>query len=146
MAEPAAIVHAIGERARNNEITNVQHHSLISPGGGDYLDPELAGKYYHVSWFTSGASRQGVQEGRFDFMPAHYSEIPKIWREYIPRLDVFYATVSPMDKHGFFSFGLVAAESLAQLERAKYVFLEVNDQVPRVMGTHFVHISQVTAL
>ena len=146
MAEPAAIVHAIGERARNNEITNVQHHSLISPGGGDYLDPELAGKYYHVSWFTSGASRQGVQEGRFDFMPAHYSEIPKIWREYIPRLDVFYATVSPMDKHGFFSFGLVAAESLAQLERAKYVFLEVNDQVPRVMGTHVVHISQVTAL
>ena len=79
-------------------------------------------------------------------MPAHYSEIPKIWREYIPRLDVFYATVSPMDKHGFFSFGLVAAESLAQLERAKYVFLEVNDQVPRVMGTHVVHISQVTAL
>ena len=146
MAEPAAIVHAIGERARNNEITNVQHHSLISPGGGDYLDPELAGKYYHVSWFTSGASRQGVQDGRFDFMPAHYSEIPKIWREYIPRLDVFYATVSPMDKHGFFSFGLVAAESLAQLERAKYVFLEVNDQVPRVMGTHVVHISQVTAL
>ena len=146
MAEPVAIVHAIGERARNNEITNVQHHSLISPGGGDYLDPELAGKYYHVSWFTSGASRQGVQEGRFDFMPAHYSEIPKIWREYIPRLDVFYATVSPMDKHGFFSFGLVAAESLAQLERAKYVFLEVNDQVPRVMGTHVVHISQVTAL
>ena len=50
MAEPKAIVHAIGERARRDEITNVQHHSVLSPGGGDYLDPELAGKYYHVSW------------------------------------------------------------------------------------------------
>ena len=79
-------------------------------------------------------------------MPAHYSQIPMLWRERIPRVDVFYATVSPMDKHGFFSFGLVAAETLAQLERAKYVFLEVNDQVPRVMGTHVVHISQVTAV
>ena len=146
MGEHKTIVHAIGERARRDEITNVQHHSLLSPGGGDYLDPELAGKYYHVSWFTTAASRAGVQEGRFDYMPAHYSQIPYLWREKVARLDVFYATVSPMDKHGFFSFGLVAAETLAQLERAKYIFLEVNDQVPRVMGTHVVHISQVTAL
>ena len=49
MGEPKTIVHAIGERARRDEITNVQHHSLLSPGGGDYLDPELAGKYSHVS-------------------------------------------------------------------------------------------------
>ena len=64
-------------------------------------------------------------------MPAYYKDFPELWRKKVP-LDVLCVTVSPMDKHGYFSLGLTGGEALAQLERAKLVFAEVktrlNDQ------------------
>ncbi len=146
-SEPRDICNAIGERARRNEIEGVQHHSIITPQGDvAFLDPELSGKYTYVSWFTTGPARSIIQSGKADYMPCNYSYIPDMWREDMPRVDVFYAVVSPMDKHGYFSFGLTASENLAQMSRAKYIFLEVNESMPRVFGTHIVHISQATAI
>lgn len=146
MSQPVDIVEEIGKRARRGEIENVSHHSLIAQEGAAFLDEALAGKYYHVSWFTSAPARAGVQKGIYGVMPCNYSQVPMFWRDFVPHLDVFYAVVSPMDKHGYFSFGLTASENLAQISRAKYVFLEVNDQMPRVIGTHIIHISQATAV
>lgn len=145
-AQPRALVEAVGNRARKGELEGVQHHSLLAQPGGSFLDEDLAGKYYHVAWFTGGSAREGVQAGRHDYFPCHYSQVPGLWTDIVEGVDVFYAVVSPMDKHGYFSFGTIASESLAQMSKAKYVFLEVNDKMPRVFGTHIVHISQATAV
>ena len=64
----------------------------------------------------------------------------------MPRLDVFYAEVSPMDKHGYFSCGMAGAEVVALRDKATIILLEVNEKMPRVMGNNLIHISQVTAL
>ena len=145
LSTPRSIVKAVGDRARRGEIEGVVHHQTLNAGGGDFLDPELRGRYDYVSWFTSGPARSGVQSGAYDFMPNNYSSIPGYWRDCMPRLDVFYCEVSPMDKHGYFSCGMTAAEVTAMLSRASIVLLDVNDQMPRVFGDHLVHISQVTA-
>lgn len=54
--------------------------------------------------------------------------------------------VSPMDRHGYFSFGTTAAECQALAEQAKHIFLEVNPNMPRTFGEQQIHISQVEAL
>ena len=59
------------------------------------------------------------------------------------RLDVFYAEVSPMDKHGYFSCGMAGAEVVALRDKATIILLEVNEKMPRVMGNNLIHISQV---
>lgn len=146
LSQPQKIVDAVAERARKGEITDVLHHSLIAQEGAEFASEELKGKYSHVTWFTSGAVRKSVQSGISDFMPCHYSDVPKLYRDHLDRLDVFYTTASPMDSHGYFTLGLTASEVDAQLSRAKYVFLEINENMPRVFGTHILHISQVTAL
>lgn len=146
LQSPRSIVKAIGDRARRGEIQGVFHHQTLNCAGGDFLDPAIKGRYDYVSWFTSGAARKGVQSGLYDYVPNNYSTVPSYWRECVPRLDVFYAEVSPMDKHGYFSCGMAAAEVPAMLSRASIVLLDVNDQMPRVFGEHLVHISQVTAL
>ncbi len=64
----------------------------------------------------------------------------------MPRLDVFYAEVSPMDKHGYFSFGMSGAEIPAMPERASMILLEVNKKMPRTFGNNLIHISEVTAV
>lgn len=145
MGQPLAIPEAIANRARRGDVENVVHHSLIAVDPAPFTDPELHGRYDYVSWFTSPASRGSVQNGFSDYMPCHYSEEVPIW-DMRGAPDIFYATVSPMDRHGHFSFGLVASESVELARRAKYVFLEVNPHMPRVFGNNIIHISQVTAI
>jgi len=142
---PRSIVKAIGDRARRGEIEGVIHHQTLSGTGGDFLDPAIRGRYDHISWFTSSLARKGVQSGFYDYMPNNFSSVPEFWTGCMPRLDVFYSEVSPMDKHGYFSCGMTSGEANAMISKASIVLLDVNDQMPRVFGDHLVHISQVTA-
>jgi 4-hydroxybutyrate CoA-transferase len=143
---PQAIVKAIGDRARKGEIEGVQHHQLLTIAHADFFDPELKGKYDGISWFTSAAGRKGVQQGLYDYVPNHYSTVTTLWQNCMPRLDVFYTQVSPMDKHGYFSCGMTAAEVSTFMAKANIVLVEVNEHMPRVFGSHLIHISEVTGL
>lgn len=144
MSQPIAITQAIAERARRGELEGVKHHSIIAVEPAPFLEPELSGKYDYVSWFTTATARQSVQKGFSDYMPCHYSDIANLWKE--RRLDVFYSVATPMDEHGYFSFGLIASENVDLMNQAKHVFLEINPNMPHVCGSNMVHISQVTAL
>lgn len=146
LEEPTAICEAVAARAMRGELTGVVHHATLSVKGGPFMKPELKGKYDYVSWFTGGPGRKGIQEGIHTYIPNNYSTIPGLWRDVQPRLDVFYAEVSPMDKHGYFSCPMAGAEVVAMREKASIILLYVNDQMPRVMGDCLIHISQVTAL
>lgn len=145
MAQPTAIVSAIAERARRGELEHVQHNSIIAIEPAPFTNPELHGKYDYVSWFTQAAARTSVQQGYSDYMPCHYSEEIALW-DLRGGPDVVYAVATPMDRHGYFSFGLVASENVELVRRAKRVFLEVNRNMPRVFGSNIIHITQVTAL
>lgn len=146
LEEPTAICEAVAARAMRGELTGVVHHATLSVKGGPFMKPELKGKYEYVSWFTGAPGRKGIQEGIHTYIPNNYSTIPGLWRDVQPRLDVFYAEVSPMDKHGYFSCPMAGAEVVAMREKASIILLDVNDQMPRVMGDCLIHISQVTAL
>lgn len=146
LEEPTAICEAVAARAMRGELTGVVHHATLPVKGGPFMKPELKGKYDYVSWFTGGPGRKGIQEGIHTYIPNNYSTIPGLWRDVQPRLDVFYAEVSPMDKHGYFSCPMAGAEVVAMREKASIILLDVNDQMPRVMGDCLIHISQVTAL
>jgi butyryl-CoA:acetate CoA-transferase len=54
--------------------------------------------------------------------------------------------VSPMDEHGYFSFGPSASHMAAVCERAEVIIVEVNQNMPRCLGgfQEGIHISQVT--
>lgn len=145
MGQPTAIPAAIAKRALRGEIECVRHHSVIALEPAPFVSPNLAGKYSYVSWFTQATARKSVQQGYSDFMPCNYSEEVSLW-DVRGNPDVFYATVSPMDKHGYFTFGMVASESVELARRAKYVFLEVNKHMPRVYGNNIIHISEVSEL
>lgn len=145
LGEPIGLAGALAERVERDGLTGVTHHMLLTLQNLKYLEPAMAGRMNHVAWFTSGFARKAVQEGRADFMPCYYKDAPMFWRELV-EADVFYATVSPMDQHGWFSFGVSASVGRAQMSRAKKVLLEVNEFMPRTHGSQFVHISEVDAV
>ena len=143
--EPRTILDAIAKQVSINNIKGVEHHSLLTSYDHLLLKSELQQNIKHVSWFTSEYSRQAVREGRADYMPNYYKDVPKLWED-ILEIDVFYALVSPMDEHGYFSFGLSCSESMAAKNKAKKIFLEVNPNMPRTHGQNFIHISEVDLL
>ena len=61
-------------------------------------------------------------------------------------VDVVFTMVSAMDDHGFFSLSLGTDYTMAAIEKARAVVLEVNPNVPFANGNCHVHISQVAAL
>ena len=144
MGEPFGIVQAIAKRSAEGSLHDVEINGLLSMPGPDYLKPELYGKIKHTSWFFGPGSRKGGQEGQFDYIPGNYSDFSMIWTK--RRLDVCLLTVSPMDKHGYFSMGPYACIGPSILRQAKHVFVEVNKHMPRTYGENIVHISQVEAL
>lgn len=145
LGEPISLIKAVSEYALKKGLTNITHHVTLGRPDARNLAADLAGKYYQVAWFSSAGVRSGIAEGRHDYMPAYFNEMPLFWDNYLSP-DVFYCTVSPMDKHGYFSLGLSAAESAVPMAKARYRFLEVNPHMPRIFGDHLIHISEVDAL
>ena len=145
LGDPMALSNALARRALAENLTGITHHMLMPLGDHLYLQPELKGHMHHVSWFSGAYGRKAIVKGLADFMPCNYYDAASFWRNKI-KADVFYAVVSPMDKHGFFSFGGSASLPMAQMERADMVFLEVNRHMPRTHGRALVHISQVDAV
>ena len=74
-----------------------------------------------------------------------YSELPRYYYDHITPPDVAMFQVAPMDKHGYFNFGLSASHVMAVCEMAKVVIVEVNKNMPRCLGgfDNAIHISDV---
>ena len=61
-----------------------------------------------------------------------YSELPRYCYENFNKPDVAMFQVAPMDKHGYFNFGVSASHLKAVCDTAKTVIVEVNEKMPRV--------------
>lgn len=142
VGEPPAILEALVDR---EDLTDIKVSQMIAMQKLRYLNPEMSHRFRHISWFTAAASRAAVQEGRADYVPCFYHEIPMLHLDYWNH-DVFFATVSRMDRHGWFSFGAAVSEAHAMAAKSKKIVLEVNKYMPRTLGNSMIHISQVDAL
>lgn len=142
--EPPTLLEALS--SRRTELSNVTVFQLLALQKFDYFDPETVGNIRHATPFIGGASRAGVNEAWVDFVPAHFSDIPGLIRSGQIASDVVFAQVSPMDAEGRFALGLSADYTMAAIECARAVVLEVNPHLPFTHGDCHVHLSQVTAL
>ena len=144
ITEPVGILEALAERAEREQLTGIRHYILLPMRQQKYMEPGMEAYIRHIAHFVSGFDREAVWEGRSEYLPSHYSQVPVLWKNVLEGPDVFYCTVSPMDKHGYFSCG-TAADLSEIRKKAKRLFLEVNSTMPRTLGSH-IHISEVDAL
>ena len=145
-SQTPAIMTAIAEHIRNSDITGVKVQALLDAYPFEfYTDPTLAGKMTGYSWFSSGGARKAVNAGYADILPAYYRDVPRHIRvEY--EYDAFCVSVSPMDSHGYFSLANNGSYAKAMMDKAKRIFVEVNDQQPRCLCGTQIHVSQVDAI
>ena len=146
IAQTPAIIDALCRRAENSGLKGVRVQMLLDSFPYPfYADGHLFGKVMGESWFASGGARKALAEGWADYIPNYYRDCPRHIRENYD-YDAFCVSVSPMDKHGYFSLGSVSSYSPAMIDKAKRIFVEVNENTPRAVRGEQLHISQITGL
>ncbi|MCW3490037.1 4-hydroxybutyrate CoA-transferase, partial [Dethiobacter alkaliphilus] len=137
--EPQLLPQALIDRRDDLQDVNVNQILPLKP---TMFKEEYAPHVKHYSWFCSGASRQAINEGWGEFFPNYFHEVPRLLLNY-RKSNVVMMTVSPMDKHGYFSMSLGIDYTKAALQKAEKVIVEVNPNAPRTLGNSFIHVSQI---
>jgi len=112
------------------------------------LKPEVIRKTSLNCFFLTGIERKLLASGinqeikYLNYITYNFSELPELLVEDIG-VDAMVVTVSPMDAHGYFSFGTNNDFTSVAARHAKKLIVEVNPTMPRVFGDSMIHVSEV---
>ena len=141
---PRVLDEALARRAPELEDVKVRGGiALWKPAIFDIEDP-----VHHIIYnahHTGGFERKHIDTGACFYEPMRYSELPRYYYDHINPPDVAMFQVAPMDRHGYFNFGVSASHLKAICDTAKTVIVEVNQNMPRCLGGfgESVHITDV---
>ncbi len=142
-AIPQTLVRALAQQ--RDALENVQLSHVLLLGDDPLSAPGMEGHFRHNSLFVGPADRQAVNDGRADYTPIFLHQIPRLFRDGIVPLDVAMVQCSPPDEHGFLSLGVEVLASKTACQQAKKVIVQVNENMPRVLGDSFLHVNRVDA-
>ncbi len=141
-AAPTVIMKALAERV--DELTNVTLNHVLLMGEDPFSKPGMEKAFHHNSLFVGPADRASVNDGRSSYVPILLNLIPRSIRTGVTKVDTAILQCSPPDEHGFMSLGVEVLASKAAVEVAKTLIIQVNKQMPRILGDSFVHVSKAT--
>lgn len=151
VAMPPALIEAIANAYRADRLPplNIYYMHGNEALQTHLLVPELAGRFTPRCLFLSGHDRKAIQQNPgshwIEFVPSAFHQVGRLLTECIEP-DCFMVTVSPMDKHGYFSLGTNADYGASVIRKARKVIVEVNQFMPRTFGECSVHISEIDGL
>ncbi|MDR1953694.1 MAG: 4-hydroxybutyrate CoA-transferase, partial [Clostridiales Family XIII bacterium] len=140
VGEPPTLVRAIIENREQYSGLQIRH--MVRLGGIDFATPGYEKHFTVDPWFASGNSRAAMAEGRGDFTPCFFHEVPRVILEGRSRCDVTLLQVSPPDAHGFCSLGTSVDYTRQAVTTGKLVIAQVNTKMPRTWGDGLVHVSE----
>jgi itaconate CoA-transferase len=154
-AEPPALLKALADRATAGQLDDLRiyYYETAKIAGDTVLRYELNDRIKPYSMFVTGVERALIKRGMGDggrkvvnYVPSNFHQAPRLLTEEIG-IDTFVHTVSPMDRHGYFSFGTGNDYSTKVARSAKRLIVEVNENMPRVQGEGAeLHVSEVDAI
>lgn len=151
-AEPPALLAAMARRIEAGELTGLRLWYLhaMQHAGSSLLRRELLGKVRPQVMFMTGVERELIKADPacadlIEFVPVAFSDSPRLLRDNVD-LEACVTVVSPMDKHGFFTFGTANDYTSTAARAARKLIVEVNPEMPRVFGDSRLHISEVDAI
>lgn len=160
VAMPPALITACASAIRDNQLHNIALYYMHGSEtlAEQLLNPDILPRIHARPLFMSAHDRQAFQNqlstsmqsgsikcSSMEFVPATFHQVGRLLTEQISP-DHFLVTVSPMDKHGYFSLGTNADYGASVIRKAKRVIVEVNQYMPRTFGECSVHISEVDAI
>lgn len=138
--EPSVLLDAMVANAAQYEKVEIIH--MVAMGKAEYCQPQYDKHFHHNAFFLGGSTRAAAAEGRADFTPVYFSEIPAILGEEL-RPNVTLLQVSPPDDHGYCSLGVSVDYTKGAAQQADLVIAQVNRFMPRTLGDSFLHVTDI---
>ncbi|SNS25440.1 4-hydroxybutyrate CoA-transferase [Anaerovirgula multivorans] len=139
--EPQILVKAMVDNHKAYEKVEIVH--MVAMGSCEYVNPSMEKHFIHNGLFLGGNTRKAVEEGRGDYTPSFFFQIPNLFKDGILSVDVVLIQVSKPDEHGFCSYGISCDYTKSAAESAKLVIAQVNKNMPRTLGECFIHIDDM---
>lgn len=125
------------ERLENVEIVH-----MVAMGTAPYCQPGMEKHFRHNALFIGGSTRKAVEEGRADYTPCFFHEIPRLFTDGCLPVDVAFIQVSLPDERGYCSFGISVDYTQPAAQAAKLVIAQVNKNMPYTYGNG-IHLKDI---
>jgi len=157
---PPRLTRAFCEAAAADYFTSTPDVYLLRSGKevvDQYINVEVLKRIRLLCPFLGGSVRQladraqEMSESHPDliiphYLPEHFSLYARGVLARRGKPDVHLFQVSPMDEHGYFSFGVDGSMSIPLAFAAEKLIVEVNPNMPRTFGPGVIHVSQVSTI
>jgi len=140
---PPLLDAALAKRRDELKSVRVQGNLMFGPLSVVECDPE--GEHFQYNtWHCSGYERRLCDKGRGFFTPMLFRNLIWYYENFL-HVNVAMVSASPMDRHGYFSFGGACGLAKGICDNADIVILEINEHTPRILGGYdeAIHISEV---
>jgi 4-hydroxybutyrate CoA-transferase len=138
---PPALIAAMTARA--GDLRGVQIYQLITLGTAPYADPGMEASFNVHAMFIGPNVRAAVKDGRADYTPIFFSELPDLFYSGRLKVDVCLIETTPPDADGNLSMGVSLDCTLAARKHSRLTIVQVNRHMPRTHGKSRLHVSEV---
>lgn len=146
--KPQFLLKSLLEYVEKNpkSIIDAEIINIWTLGVTPYTDEKFKSNFRHNTFFLGDNNQQMVNTSVADYSPIFFSEIPKLFKKKIMPIDVALIQTSLPDEHGYLSLGISVDIVKAAVEEAKLVIVQINPNMPRVLGNCFINIKDIDYL
>lgn len=140
---PTLLDAALAKRKDELWDVKIRGNLIFGPIQTVECDPSREHFVYN-SWHCSGYERKLCDKGLCSYIPMVFRNVTAYYRHFLT-VNVAMASVTPMDRHGYFNFSCATGVARGILEEADIVIVEINEHLPRLFGgfDESIHISEV---
>ncbi|MGE5390971.1 MAG: acetyl-CoA hydrolase/transferase family protein [Deltaproteobacteria bacterium] len=148
--QPPALLNALARRMAEGDLRDVTYMCSLAVRPTELHNPETIEKinrYNQLDAMYAGPiERYYVQQGSYSYIPHRLFDGPLMTERV--GMGAAVITVSPMDRHGFFSMGTNPDYLYGFIRRNPgcVILAEVNTHMPRTFGNNYFHISELAAV
>ena len=145
LTQPDAFDAALA--ARKTELRDVVVRKALSVRPRQVVEQDPEQRHFIVeNWHFSGYDRKKSELGLTSYVPMNFGEAPAIYRRYLG-VDLVVLKTSPMDRHGYFNFGISNTYTRGICDAAKRIVVETCPAMPVIHGVeNVVHVSELDAV
>lgn len=137
--QPIAIEREIA--ANYKSFHNITMCNMIYLKETPWIEDKFKGHIRFNCFFASASNRKAISQGKADYTPCNFSEIPRALKEVVkPRVAI--VTVCPPDENGYVSLGTSVDYIESTLHYCEVKIAQVNKYMPRTFGKAVKHISE----
>lgn len=142
---PERLEQALADRGCELRDVTVITGFGVTRGVSPLCRPEYRDAFHINSFFVNPAFRKWINEGYGSMTPCFLSEVPRLIRSGIWRVDVVLLQCSMPNEEGFVSFGVSGDVACSAVESASCLIAQINPNMPFSYGDPVVHVSRLNA-